>query len=166
MGVLTKRILPLYIVAMAKQAGAIFIEGTIDDLCFYKMDGRYYVRMKSSLSSKKFWKDKAFEGSRKSCSRFAEGNQLASRLYRMVEEEKRVYSLFCFLKKKAIALLKEGKSLSEAEEVLFDYLIQFGFVKRKEVLKVEEIKKEKYMEIKASPVPVVYDYTALKADSS
>jgi hypothetical protein len=44
---------------MAKQAGDIFITGTIDDLCFYKMDGAYYVRLKSSLTGKKFWKNKA-----------------------------------------------------------------------------------------------------------
>jgi hypothetical protein len=111
---------------MAKQAGDIKITGVIDDLCFYKMDGRYYVRMKSSLSSKNFWKHKAFEGSRKSCERFGEGNKLASKLYRMVEKEKRGYTLFCFLKRKAIQLLKEGKSLLAAEEALMDYLGVFG----------------------------------------
>jgi len=72
---------------MAKQAGSVFIEGCFDDLTFYKMDGKYYVRMKSSLSSRKFWKNKAFERSRQSCKRFAEGNKLASKLYRMLEEE-------------------------------------------------------------------------------
>jgi hypothetical protein len=113
---------------MAKQAGDFFIEGTIDDLTFYKMDGKYYVRMKSSLTKRKFWKSKAFERSRESCKRFSEGNKLASKLYKMIEKEKRVYTLYCFLKKRAILLLKEGKSLTEAEEVLTDYLQEFGAV--------------------------------------
>jgi hypothetical protein len=39
---------------MAKQAGAIFIEGSFDDLCFYRMDGKYYVRMKAPLVPKRF----------------------------------------------------------------------------------------------------------------
>ena len=117
---------------MAKQAGDIFIVGTLDDLTFYKMEGHYFVRMKSSLTGKRFWNDKAFERSRESCKRFAEGNKLASKLYRMVEEEKRVYKLFCFLKKRAILLLKDGKSLMEVGEVLMDYLKAFGMVGKTE----------------------------------
>ena len=111
---------------MAKQAGDFFIEGTVDDYTFYRMCGEYYVRTKSSLTGKRFWKDTAFEGSRKSCSRFAEGNRLASRVYAMIEEDKRVYRLFCFLKRRSIQLLKNGWSLQEAEELLIDYLIEFG----------------------------------------
>ncbi|HWI92166.1 MAG TPA: hypothetical protein VNT20_12875 [Flavisolibacter sp.] len=115
---------------MAKQAGNFFIDGTIDDLTFYKMYGVYYVRMKSSLTGKKFWKHKAFERSRESCKRFAEGNKLASKLYRHLEKEKRQYKLFCFLKKRAILLLKEGKGLTDAEQILNEYLIEFGYIKK------------------------------------
>jgi hypothetical protein len=123
--------------------------------------------MKSSLNSKKFWKHKAFEGSRRSCERFAEGNRLASKLYRMVDEEKRVYSLFCFLKKRAILLLKEGKSLPETEEVLFDYLIEFGLVKRREQeIIVEEIREKKYGDVKTAAISLVCFTVVLKTDSS
>jgi hypothetical protein len=116
----------VFCLLMAKQAGDFFIEGTIDDLTYYKMEGKYYVRMKSSLTGKKFWKRKAFERSRQSCKRFSEGNKLASKLYRMIREEKRVCKLFCFLKKRAIQLLKDGKTSSEAEEMLMDHLMEFG----------------------------------------
>ena len=114
---------------MAKQAGDIFIKGTIDDLCFYKMDGKYYVRMKSSLSGKRFWKDKAFEGSRKSCSRFGEGNQLASIVFQFVNKERRANRLFPFLRTKAIGLLKEERGAEEVISVLLEYLVDFGFIK-------------------------------------
>lgn len=113
---------------MAKQAGDYFIEGTFDDLTFYKMDGVYYVRMKSSLTGKKFWEHKAFERSRESCKRFCEGNKLASKVYRQLEKEKRQYKLFCFLKKRAILLLQEGKSLADAELILNEYLAEFGYM--------------------------------------
>lgn len=113
---------------MAKQAGAYRFIGTVDELSFYKMNEEYYVRLKSSLTGKRFWKDRAFEGSRRSCNRFGEGNRLASKLYKMIEEDKRVYPLFCFLKRRAILLLKEGVSVDEAEKVLKDYLAVFGFI--------------------------------------
>jgi len=120
---------------MAKQAGDLFIEGTLDDLTFYKMNGIYYVRMKTSLTAKRFWKDKAFEGSRRSCNRFAKGNRLASAVFRLVLKEKRTPSLFPFLRTRAIALLKEGKPAEEVTGLLLDYLIDFGFIE------VERIRK-------------------------
>ena len=113
---------------MAKQAGDYFIEGTFDDLTFYKMCGRYYVRMKTSLTGKRFWKDKAFEGSRKSCSRFGEGNTLASTVFQLVREENRTNRLFPFLRTRSIALLKEGKAAEEVVCLLLDYLVDFGFI--------------------------------------
>jgi hypothetical protein len=48
----------------------------------------------------------------------------------MIDKEKRVYKLFCFLKGKAVLLLKEGRNLKEAKEVLTDYLMEFGFVEK------------------------------------
>jgi len=111
---------------MAKQAGSYRVKGSIDGVCFYKMNGEYYVRLRSSLTGKQFWERKAFEGSRKSCKRFGEGNKIASKIYRMIEEEKREYPLFCFLKKRAILLLKEGMNVEEVEAMLVDYVFGFG----------------------------------------
>lgn len=113
---------------MAKQAGKYRFRGSIDCLCFYKMNGEYYVRLRSSLTGKHFWKRKAFEGSRKSCKRFGEGNKLASKVYRMIEKESREYPLFCFLKKRAILLLKEGMRIEKVEAILVDYIFGFGLL--------------------------------------
>ncbi|MGZ3924353.1 MAG: hypothetical protein ACXVBJ_11335 [Flavisolibacter sp.] len=123
-----------YFAAMAKQAGDSKIVGSIDDLCFYKLYGEYCVRRKSSLTPRQFWKDKTFEGSRKSCKRFGEGNILASKLYRATDENTRVYKLFCFLKSKAIALLKQGHTLQQAELVLTDYLVEFGYLADRKIV--------------------------------
>ena len=45
---------------MAKQIGPHFITGTYHNLCFYEMQGRYFVRMKSSLSRKRVKTDPKF----------------------------------------------------------------------------------------------------------
>ncbi len=46
---------------MAKQiAGLCRFVGTIDDLTFYKMDGQYYVRAKSSLTAEQVKKKACF----------------------------------------------------------------------------------------------------------
>lgn len=87
--------------------------GTHDDITFYKMGEGYYARMKTSLTGKKFWKHKAFEGSRRSCNRFGRGNQLASMVYKEIPEGQREYALFCRMKSAAIAMIKAGKGEGE-----------------------------------------------------
>ncbi|WP_410966294.1 hypothetical protein, partial [Salmonella sp. SAL4449] len=67
---------------MAKQAGDIKITGTIEDITFYRMVGRYYARMKSSLTGQRVKKDTAFAGTMRSAARLALGSQLASKTYR------------------------------------------------------------------------------------
>jgi len=103
---------------MARQTGDIVITGIIDDMTFYKMEGAYYVRMKSSLTGKRFWRDRAFDGSRRSCKRLGRGSALASKVYRSLPREERQYALFCLLKREAIALLKKGMGEEEVLSVL------------------------------------------------
>ncbi len=93
---------------MAYQCGTIRFTGTIHGATYYKMNGEFHVRSKSSLTSKKFWKHSAFEGSRRSCKRFAQGNKLASKVYRSLPKERRLYSLFCQLKTAAVHYIKMG----------------------------------------------------------
>ena len=115
---------------MAKQAEG-FIVGTIDDITFYKMYGHYYARMKSSLTGKKFWKHRSFEGSRRSCNRFGKGNRLASLVYNEIAEGERKYEMYCLMKKTAIALIKAGCD----DEAVID---QLRLLKPKVVSEVEE----------------------------
>ncbi len=91
---------------MAYVLGPIRFTGTIGDATFYKMQGEYHVRTKSSLTGKKFWKHPAFAGSRDSCKRFALGNKLASGVYRSLPKQQQHYALFCQLKTMAIHCLK------------------------------------------------------------
>ena len=63
-------------------------------------------------------------------------------MYARVMESRRVYPLFCFIKKRAIQLLKEGKTEVEAENILTDYLQSFGLIRRERRTESEERKKE------------------------
>ena len=105
-------LIKLVILAPMKQSGDIRMTGTFDisDITLYRMNGEFYARSKSTLTGKRFRKDKAFEGSRRSNERFKRGNELASQVYQAMPEEKRFYKLYCRLKREAILYLKCGKT--------------------------------------------------------
>ena len=100
---------------MARQTGDIIIEGTIDNITFYKMEGKGYARNKTSLTGKRVKRDPRFKRTMQSANRFGRGNQLASKVYRSLPRSEQVYALFKELKRIAILAIKEGKS---EEEVL------------------------------------------------
>jgi hypothetical protein len=127
---------------MARQAGIVTIKGTIDDITFYEMEGGYYARKKSSLTGRRFQKDKAFEGSRKSCSRFGLGNQLASKVYRTIQKNQRIYPVFCELKRLAIDSLKKGHSAEQVVRHLQESLLR---KKRSEKREAQKTKKGAYI---------------------
>jgi len=99
---------------MARLMGDIKFTGTIEGLCFYKMYGEYFVRTKSSLSAKRFWKEKAFEGSRKSCSLLASASRIASLFYKSYPKEKKTKGLFNQMTGKVKLWLREEKTEEEA----------------------------------------------------
>ena len=101
---------------MAKQVGDIIIVGTIDDITFYKMEGKGYARLKTSLTGKRVQRDPKFKRTMESARRLARGSRLASKVYRSLPRVKQVYALFKELKSIAISAFKEGAS--EAEVML------------------------------------------------
>jgi hypothetical protein len=108
---------------MAKQVGHIFIQGTLDDLTYYKMDGVYYVRKKSSLSRKKVLNSPRFERTRQHASQLAEASKIASAIYKEIPKEEKSIDLFRSIVGKAKVLLASGKS---KEEVLAELRPQKG----------------------------------------
>ena len=74
---------------MAKQIGKIKITGTIDELVFYKMNGAYYVRTKSSLNGKRIKKDPAFAKTMAYARLLAKASKIASKLYHMLAENEK-----------------------------------------------------------------------------
>ncbi len=103
---------------MPKQCGPIQITGTIDNVCFYKMDGIYFARMKSSLTRKRVLKSAAFRRTREHAATLGEASKIASRVYRLIPKAQRKHTLYREMTGKAIYLLREGKN----KEVIFQNL--------------------------------------------
>jgi len=100
---------------MAKQAGPIKIKGTIDRICFYKLDGNYYARTKSSLDSKRVKKSKAFRETMRYARLFAKASVIGSTIYRILPKDKRSRKVYQQLTGKAMKMLKDD--LSEKEVI-------------------------------------------------
>ncbi|RYZ62763.1 MAG: hypothetical protein EOO14_01295 [Chitinophagaceae bacterium] len=113
---------------MARQAGPIRIVGTIDGICFYRMEGRYYARQQSTLTGRRFQKDKAFAGSRRSCRLLAQASPLASRLYQLLPPEKKGRTVYRAITGKVKRLLGDG--MTEAAITLW-FEDSYLFCKRK-----------------------------------
>ena len=124
---------------MARLMGDFKFTGTIEGLCFYKMYGDYFVRTKSSLTGKRFWKDRAFEGSRRSCNQLARASALTSLFYKTYPKEKRKTGLFNEMTGRVKLWLKEGKTEQEALLLLQEYYP----VKQMEIKDIKKIRKVK-----------------------
>jgi hypothetical protein len=124
----------LLISGMAKQVGPFKITGCYDHICFYKMDGEYYARMKSSLTGKRVKKDPAFRRTMEYAGLLGQASKIASVVYRGLTMKKREKGSYRKLTGQAMQLLKAGKT---KEEILL--LLQPG--KRVEH-KADNIKKK------------------------
>lgn len=134
---------------MAIQIGEIKITGTIDGLSFYKMYGNYFVREKSSLNGKRFWKDKAFEGSRRSCSLLARASSFASLYYRSYPKQGQRKGLFNEMTGRVKLWLSKGIKEEEALELLKEhYPINKPQCSRKRKTESKSKKRAKAMAVK------------------
>lgn len=98
---------------MAQQDGPLYITGTIDNLCFYEMEGKYYVRIKSSLTGQRVKRDPAFRRTRENADLLGKASRLASGVYRRLPAEQRKRSCYRQMTGKALRLLHSGKPVEE-----------------------------------------------------
>lgn len=100
---------------MAKQTGPIKITGTIDNTCFYKLEGEYYARQKSSLSRRRVKTSTAFKETMRYAGLLAKASVIASKVYSVLPPEKKNRKVYQQLTGKAMRMLKdsvdEGKVL-------------------------------------------------------
>jgi len=103
---------------MAKQIGPFKLAGCYDNICFYKMDGQYYARTKSSLNGKRIKKDPAFGETMRYAGLLGKASKIASIIYRNLPKEKKEHGLYRKLTGQAMRLLKENKTIKEASALL------------------------------------------------
>ncbi|WP_217602466.1 hypothetical protein [Chitinophaga sp. GbtcB8] len=93
---------------MPKQQGPVYFTGTRGDACFYKMDGQYYVRKKSSLSGKRVKHAPSFELTRVYADLLAQASRLAAAVYRLLPKEQKNLVLYRAMTGEALRMLKQG----------------------------------------------------------
>jgi hypothetical protein len=103
---------------MAKVCGSIRFAGCIENLCFYKLEGAYHVRMKSSLTGKRVKKDPAFRLTMVYAGLMGKASKLASAIYKEYPEELKGKGVFKKLVGEVMQLLKAGRPEDEIRFVL------------------------------------------------
>ncbi len=103
----------LYLCNMARQVGEIKITGTIGNICFYEMEGKFYARLKSSLTGKRVKKDPRFRLTMVYADLLAQASKLASCCYRSLPKEERVHAMYRALTGMAMQMLKAGMAAEE-----------------------------------------------------
>ena len=103
---------------MGKQCGPYYHEGTVQHICFYRMYGGYYLRMKSSLSGKRVKTDPAFRKTMQYARLLGKASKIASQVYKTYPKATRKFAEYRTLTGKAMQLLKEGFTEAAALAVL------------------------------------------------
>lgn len=67
---------------MVTQIGTLRIRGTINQICFYCIDGMYYARKKSSLTAERVQHDRAFAETMRYAKRMSDLSKYASVIYK------------------------------------------------------------------------------------
>ena len=102
---------------MAKQVGPIFLERTIDNIIFYKMDGKYYVRMVPGFPDIR--RSPRFRGTMRSARRMGRASKIGAALYAELPGGLKQFSQYRVLTGAAFHLLKAGKTEEEALALLW-----------------------------------------------
>jgi hypothetical protein len=99
---------------MARQVGPNFIVGTIGNLTYYKMNGKYYVKAKTVHNKRRIKTDKCFALTRRNASWFGMASSLASEayhpLYFDLRDKERIYTP---LLARSVELVRMGLSKEE-----------------------------------------------------
>jgi len=103
---------------MARQAGPILLQGTTGGITFYRLEGQYYARSKSSLDRKRVKTDPAFARSRACAQRFGRAAKIAAAAYRQLPAHRRKHGMIGRMTALAGRMLQEGNSEALVRERL------------------------------------------------
>lgn len=104
---------------MAKYVAPFIIERTIRQLTFYRMDGKTYVRTKSSLTRRKVLYAPCFKNTRHYAGLMARASKIGSQVYKALPEYWRQGWLYRSFTGEAYTMLKSRKTEEEVQQVLW-----------------------------------------------
>lgn len=105
---------------MPYQQGPILLNGTISNVTFYKRDGKWIARKKTSLSKERVITDPAFRLSRKAAKNFGQASILAKEVYWQLPGHKRAQGVFGKLTGAANDLMRKHYTLVQVKQLLYD----------------------------------------------
>ncbi|ANE52303.1 hypothetical protein [Flavisolibacter tropicus] len=112
---------------MARQAGPLFITGTIDDMVFYQMNGKYYMRLKGEPTTgtkKRMSQDEHYPLLCLRKREFKEASKWVRTWYYTLPKEVRKHGLFGKLTGKAVRMLRKGVTKETVKTLLLQELGQ------------------------------------------
>jgi hypothetical protein len=95
------------------------ILGTFGNICFYEMDGKSYVRKKSSLTRKRVLKTKEFEKTRTYAGKMAIAARIGSVIYKALPGDIKNRWFYRAITGEAASLLYTGKEEQEVKDLLW-----------------------------------------------
>jgi hypothetical protein len=112
---------------MAQQiAGLCFLEGTFDQLTFYKMDGKYYVRVKSSLTSKRVKTSDEFRRTMIYANLMVRASKIGSVIYKALPPNWRQFWMYRSFTGEAFTLLKNNPYTDEeVKQILWKTYVEY-----------------------------------------
>lgn len=109
---------------MAEAFGPFPIQRTIGKLTFYIMEGRNFVRKKSSLTRRKVLYSDAFENTRHNASVMGQASKIGSYLYNSLPVHWRQSWMYRSFTGEAYTLLKKGRGICEVRQFLWERYIK------------------------------------------
>lgn len=103
---------------MSKQRGPVYFTGTVGGICYYRMNGKYYARRKSTLSRKRVRRDPAFARTRRNAALLGQASRIAAGVYRLLPRAQKKLDLYRAMTGKAMVMLKKGADEAEVKERL------------------------------------------------
>jgi hypothetical protein len=113
---------------MAHQCGPLFLECTWDSLTFYKMEGRYYARKKSSLTREKVLTHPAFIKTRIEADLLATASKIASSIYSDLPVNWRQFWMFRSFTGEAQTMMKQGRNAQQAYDHLWKTYVEYWVI--------------------------------------
>jgi len=107
---------------MASTPANIHFSATVGELCFYQWEGRTFARKKSSLTTKRVLKEKAFAKTRRYARSMGTASRIASEIYKSSPVRGRW--IFRAITGEAASLLYAGKTEEQVRELLWEKYIQ------------------------------------------
>lgn len=113
--------------------------GTMENLCFYELAGKYYVRMKPGPSRKEFMHGAKYRSRKEAGERMVLSARVASKVYDLIPKDRRSRALYYLIQKEINLQLKADQSVQLVIEYLSGYLVREGYIGEARVKKILQL---------------------------